>query len=323
MQRIPLSVTNGNRRPNYQLSPGRKRQFVARHNAGESYNKIARIERVSKSTAATVIQKVKKRRSIENNARSGRPRVYTETDVHSLLRHARISPLLDYEELKREAGFTMSTSTVKRILEEHGILNWRAKKRPHLTQREATLRLAFAQSHINTDWSRVLFSDECSVEKGRGRKQRWAFGYWHQKWDHDKLVTYPKGKQGSVMVWASIGGSSERSRLWIMERDERSLRGGYTAHSYTDTLEEGLLTIYDGESFVQDNAPIHTAHHTLNWLSDNGILLLQNWPPYSPDLNPIEHCWYHLKARVYELRPDLDLITNQERQKEVLIDTLT
>jgi hypothetical protein len=209
--------------------------------------------------------------------------------VNSVVRYARLYPLWTYADLIRKTGFENGATTLKKILREHHIFNWRAKRRPHLTQAHANLRLAFALAHINTDWSRYLFSDECSVEKGRGKKPLWAFGYWHQKWDHDKLQTYPKGKQGSVMVWACVGGTSRRSELIIMSRDETSPRGGYTASSYTDTLKEGLLPIYDGEAFVQDNAPIHTAHHTTNWLADIGVYLLPNWLPYSPDLNLIEH----------------------------------
>ena len=30
-----------------------------------------------------------------------------------------------------------------------------------------------------------------------------------------------------------------------------------------------------------------------------------NWPPYSPDLNPIEHCWFPLKENVYITFPEL------------------
>ena len=56
--------------------------------------------------------------------------------------------------------------------------------------------------------------------------------------------------------------------------------------------------------FMQDNTPIHTVHATKKWFEDNAIPLL-DWPPYSPDLNPIEHIWWHLKAMVKKMFPDL------------------
>ena len=29
------------------------------------------------------------------------------------------------------------------------------------------------------------------------------------------------------------------------------------------------------------------------------------WPPYSPDLNPIEHCWKRLKEKLQNQHPEL------------------
>jgi len=40
--------------------------------------------------------------------------------------------------------------------------------------------------------------------------------------------------------------------------------------------------------FMQDNAPIHMAQRIEDWFENHAIPRL-SWPPYSPDLNPIEN----------------------------------
>lgn len=160
------------------------------------------------------------------------------------------------------------------------------------------------------------------MEYGKGKKQAWSFGYANEKLDLDKITTYKKGKGVIVMVWGAIGGEHTRSELIVMERDEQSARGGFTGHSYRNTLQQGLLPIYEGEVFVQDNAPIHTAALTMEWFTNNGVFCLTGWPPYSPDLNPIEHIWPRLKEAIYELRPDFDTITGASNQQAALEEVL-
>lgn len=43
--------------------------------------------------------------------------------------------------------------------------------------------------------------------------------------------------------------------------------------------------------YMQDGAPSHTSNSTTTFLRDNQVCCLVNWPPNSPDLNPVEHCW--------------------------------
>ena len=54
--------------------------------------------------------------------------------------------------------------------------------------------------------------------------------------------------------------------------------------------------------FQHDNHPKHTAHIVKNWLNKPGIERL-NWPPFSPDMNPIEHSWDEVERRMKKHQP--------------------
>ena len=75
-----------------------------------------------------------------------------------------------------------------------------------------------------------------------------------------------------------------------MEWDSDSKKNGYSANSYLKVIEEQLPTIWEpGLTFMQDNASVHTARKIQAWFEEMSIDIT-DWPPFSPDLNPIEHC---------------------------------
>ena len=82
---------------------------------------------------------------------------------------------------------------------------------------------------------------------------------------------------------------------------------------YIETLENYLLLSIELlvpdpqnlESFVfqQDNAPCHRAKIVKIWMVEKGITAT-DWPPFSPDSNPIENIWSYIDKKLHEVNMD-------------------
>lgn len=290
MQRIPLGTRSVNIRRGPELSPNTRGKIIGAKDFGGTATQIGKRYNYPESTIRSTLKLEPERDRNVSQPRSGRPKTYSDRDERHILRQVRLHPKCTYADVRRACLVKLCDSTLSSILKKHGITNWRAKKRPHLTEEHAAIRLAWCIERLDwtvEDWKKYMWSNECSVERGKGKICEWVFRTPPQKWQKEMIQTYKKGKDISVMVWGCFWGDG-RSDLYLLDWDFESLKHGYSANSYIEVLDNELARHYqEGLIFMQDNALIHTANKVKAWFKEQRILVA-NWPPFSPDLNPIE-----------------------------------
>ncbi|KAL7755582.1 hypothetical protein ACKLNR_014680 [Fusarium oxysporum f. sp. zingiberi] len=161
----------------------------------------------------------------------------------------------------------------------------------------ARKRLDWAIRYQGIDWRRVKWSDECMVRRGQGVRPIWTFLSPREALRVQDVSE--ARRQGAVrqMFWAAFGHGSRTPLVPLV--------GNVNAIGIYDLYSVILpWFLQPGDIFMHDNASVHTARVVKALLEELQVQLMI-WPPYSPDLNPIENLWALMKAEIYRLHPEL------------------
>ena len=195
----------------------------------------------------------------------------------------------------------ISPKTVGSRLREIGLRACRPYVGLPLTQARRLRRMAWLTAHAHRlfpmrQWRRVLFMDESRFTLYRAAGRRRVYRRRGERFADACVVERDRFGGGSVMVWGGIAHGIQ-SQLIIVA-------GNMTAVKYRDEiLRPVAVPLVQQRNLIlqQDNARPHVARVCQDFLANNNIAPLA-WPPYSPDLTPIEHMWDELDRRVRKRR---------------------
>ncbi len=269
------------------------------HDNGFTNVSIAEKLDISRNTVAAVIKRFQKNGSPNSGSRSGRPRKTSPVIDRRIVQYAKKTIFTTPLKIKRKLELSLiSQQTVRRRVAEKGLFGRVVRFKRDYSESEIQKRLSFATGYKNwtpEQWEKVIFSDE---------KSFYGAGYCGRQWClrpvgeafNPKYTLHKIAHPVTIGIWGCF---SAHGPGYISCYKE-----SLTAPLQKQILDDNLLAtaiehnIIDAQwYFLHDNARTFKAVEVQNWIFSRGVTCM-DFPPYSPDLNPIENLWAWFTQRV-------------------------
>jgi transposase len=292
------------------LTTKEKIQILLHHGRGRSMRSIAKQFNCSVGTVAGTVKKFNTLGSVERKKYS-RSSTFSSPPIRRKLRdfirrHRQWPTKRILSVLRERYHINTSRFTLGRERRRMSFRRVLRKKRPTLTLKHRYKRMRYAIENEEEEWNDVWFSDEKQfrVDLSRGK-------VWKQPWE-DPIINYIPPRTIAVLVWGAISFDG-RTTLHTSAQP-------FDTDAYINIIDKHLIQ-QQPDSYhrlLQDNASQHKSNLTLDYLNNFDIELVQNYPPCSPELNPIEHVWSWMVNYINQESPS-NLSSLKQRVKDAWI----
>lgn len=272
--------------------------------AGKRQCEIARSLKVARQTVSDAVKRFNQLGHAGDRTGRGRKRtVRTSVNRKIIKQRVQRNSRVSMRRISRETG--ISATSVRRIAKVDLRLKAYKLRRAQLLKNEnKEIRLQrcreLARRHAAGNWKRILFTDEkiFTVEQHHNHQN-------DRNWSSEapgpsSIVAHRQSPQ-SVMVWAGICASG-KTPLVFVDQGIKLCQEVYRRDVLQSVVLPWAQQHFGNEdwTFQQDSAPAHKAKKTQQWCKDNlpNFITAEEWPPYSPDLNPMDYAiWSILETR--------------------------
>ena len=128
------------------------------------HKNLANITGIPLATVYRTIAKIKNGQGVERRSGSGRPHKLKPDDRRRITQLANHHPMMNCatiaEEVAKRGSPSVSRWTIGRSLRRSGYLKWLPQVVPNMTPQHMQKRVEWCQANLNSDWSKVIFTDE-------------------------------------------------------------------------------------------------------------------------------------------------------------------
>lgn len=236
---------------------------------------------------------------LERRAGGGRPKKLNAAQEEDILDRIKENPFLTARSFARE--FKVDDKTISSVFRRNDLSCRTAARETRLTEDHRINRVAYCQRMLEM-WDEdrlrtIIFSDE----KNFSTDVSWRCKVYrppNTRYEPHYVQETQRSGRITNNYWGAIGYEGPMTSIVPID-------GKFASHQYLRIIRAHVIPMMDKfdepRIFMQDNSPIHTASNAMALLGRQNFDLL-NWPPLSPDLNPIENVWSFMETnwpRIY------------------------